>query len=94
LQKEGIAMESLRGIASRFVSGIGSAIANGPTGFVLGKGMEMGARGIRENVMTGRAQNIINNITGYTPSYNPLLTGKGNLGLLGGSSVAIPNGER
>jgi hypothetical protein len=93
IAKEGIAMESLRGIASRLF-GIGSAIANGPTGFVLGKGMEMGARGIRENVMTGRAQNIINNITGYTPSYNPLLTGKGNLGLLGGSSVAIPNGER
>ncbi|MEN6387171.1 MAG: transglycosylase SLT domain-containing protein [Phycisphaerales bacterium] len=93
IAKEGIAMESLRGIASRLF-GIGNAVVNGPAGFVLGKGMEMGARGIRENVMTGRAQNIINNITGYTPSYNPLLTGKGNLGLLGGLSVTIPNGDK
>lgn len=86
LSDEGIALEALRGVASRLF-GIGSAVSGGATGFVLGKGAEMGARGIREAAMMNRAQGVLNDISGYSPAYNPMFSVPTAAGVFGAGST-------
>lgn len=82
---EGVALELLRGVASRLF-GIGSAVAGGPTGYAIGKGAEMGARSLRENAMMGRADNLINLISGQAARNDtPLLTNQGALAAIAGT---------
>lgn len=80
--KDNLPMEVLRGVASRLF-GIGSGVAGGPAGFAVGKGLEMGARGLRENMANARAQGVIDLISGYSPPSNPLLTPQGSAALIG-----------
>jgi len=82
---ENLAMEAVRGIASRLF-GIGSAVAGGPKGYVIGKGVEMGARGIRDASMRGRADSILDLVSGNAPTAEPLLTPQGGLATLGAAA--------
>jgi len=85
---EGLALEALRGIASR-LTGIISGATGGVPGYIAGKGAEMAARGIREKAMTGRANNIIDAISGIPkPASQPLLTNQGALAAMAGTNTA------
>ena len=87
--QDSIPMELLRGTASR-LTGIVSGAVGGPKGFVVGKGLEMGARGIREKVAGQKAQGIVDLISGYSApkTFDPLLTPKGGLTAIAGTNNA------
>lgn len=83
---EGLALELLRGPASRLF-GIGSAVAGGPAGYIMGKGAEMGARGIREKAMMGRADELMGMIAGVPEAaYSPMLSQRPATALIGTTS--------
>lgn len=85
---DNLPMEVLRGLASR-LTGIVSGATHGPIGFAAGKGIEMGARGLRERMATQKTDALMNMISGYKPPQaQNILTNQGALAALAGANTA------